>query len=343
MNHLIFLLYIFLTFVSVALTKAFASDRILPTSKSGHDLDSPACETVLQDRAGETFQMKLSLTEQQRNREFYSRQLGIKGGLGKSFLDVIGVHPENFSNIVILSLNNYLGDSLIFHFSLIPFLRSQYPNSELTLISPKADVVFPSLHYNFKKYIFPVRFAEYQNRKDRDEHIALLRHRLPHFIKAHIKPGSLVLFDLTTLIKASSEIDSLARNPEATPLPAVYRALTEIGAVGIGVSNLENGYIMSGLAQLDVVGVPTPQGVLSSPWLTQIKEAHGQSMGFSFKRKIEPHIFESNNENIYQSWLANMSFIFGDQLELSWSEKIYNSLDERRTREYLASQSSFPD
>jgi hypothetical protein len=269
--------------------------------------------------------------------------LGIEVGTGKSFLDSIGVHPENFSNIVILSLNNYLGDNLIFHFSLIPFLRNQYPNSELTLISPKAEIIFPSVRYQFQKYTFPVRFTEYQNRKDRDEHIALLRDRLPHFIKAHVKPGSLVLFDLTTLIKASSEIDSLARNPESTPLPAVYRALTEIGAVGIGVSNLENGYIMSGLAQLDVVGIPTPQEVLSSPWLTQIKGSHGQSIGFSIRQKVKPNIFGNKNENIYQSWLANMSFLFGDQLELSWNEKIYNGLDEGRTREYLATQSSFPD
>lgn len=286
--------------------------------------DTSLCASLLAPSFSE---MKLTVHEAIEIQKTYFNALGIPADprADQGLLQWMNIDPAQHSEIVLFSLNNFFGDSLIFHFSMLDYFLKKYPGSKIKVISPKAGILTRLNHPNVEAITLPVRFAEYALRTDRDKHIQLLRERLPSFIKQNLKPGAFVLYDLTTLDKAGMEVDRDGKSPGLRPSSEFHRALHQIGATAIGLSNLNEGYIFLGLAALEV-NAPVTQ-IRPELWAvkdsTRLRTNSGQIVGISLRKPVD-----LGSKNVYQSWLYNLAVLFGSQAYLRWDSRYFVNAQE---------------
>lgn len=261
----------------------------------------------------------------------YAREFGLpllQTQPESSVLEWFGIDPHRYPQIVLFSLNNFFGDSMIFHFPMIDFFLKQFPEVPLKSVSPRAEGLFRSPYLPFESEFFPVRFAEYKKREDRQRHIEVFRSRMNGFIRRHIKPGALIFFDLTTLDKADWEMDPRNEHPDVRPSLHFRQALVDIGATGIGISNLSKSqHILRGLAAIQVIA-PKDQirsdvfNIPEAKALYGLKEKE-RIVGIEFRRDLD-----FGAETIVESWLKNVSLVIGPQVFLSWNSSYFVNTDE---------------
>jgi hypothetical protein len=282
------------------------------------DADVP-CDILLRPA---TSSLRLNPAQSIENFHKYAELSGIATSLGQeqSVLEWLKVNPADYPQIVLFSLNNFLGDSLIFHFSIIDYFLKTYPQVPLRFISPKAGLLARMADPSFSWRVFPVRFAEYRKREDRDYQINFTRRRLHDFVKENVMPGALVFFDLTTLDKADAEIDPKGNQPELRLSTEFHRLLMEAKATAIGLSNLRKERIMLGVSGIEVLAPPSRL----RPELADLPESHpivsrsGETRGYTLRTQVE-----WGAKTIYKSWLENFTLLFGPAAYLKWTSAYF--------------------
>lgn len=281
------------------------------------------CEQLLKEQSSE---MTISPVQVAENQHAYLKHFGLDQSQrrGDGLLNWLGVHPEKSPQIVLVSLNNFFGDSMIFHFPIIDYFRKNYPQIPLTVISPNANVLSRPDQQDFKWEVFSVRFPMFRKREDRVEQILLMRQRLPGFLKAHIQPGAFVLYDLTTCDKADQELKR-GKPEEKLVSSEMHRVFREIGATAVGISNLNKERIFNGVTGVEVM-LPKeqiPDDPLLAPFRAKPSEWSGGE-GFNFRSPIS---FDA--KTIYESWLQNFSLLFGSKAYLRWDHHYFtNSVED---------------
>jgi hypothetical protein len=280
------------------------------------------CEVLLSPSSSE---MQLSAAEAADVQQLYNSKLGIPMASQSGLLDWLKIDASRHDQIVLFSLNNFFGDSLIFHFSLLDFFLKKHPGKKIKIVSPKAGVLTRFTHPDVEWVQISVRFAEYAKREDRDHHIKLLRERLPSFVKEHVAPGAFVFFDLTTLEKAGMEVDPKGKNPELRPSFEFYRALHEVGATAVGLSNLSDGYIFLGISAIDVIAPSSKMN--PDAWAIsdsiRLRTTSGKIVGLGLRRAV--HL---GSQNVYESWLQNLTVLFGSAAYLKWDSQYFVNASE---------------
>lgn len=283
----------------------------------------PECEVALAQSSSE---MHLSATEVTEIQQKYSQQQGLpdftaSGGL----LKWANIDPAKHTQIVLFSLNNFFGDNLIFHFSMLDYFRRKFPGLPIKVISPKAGVLSPVEDQTLERVTFPVRFTDFAKREDRDRQINILREKLPGFMKEHIKPGAFVLFDLTTLDKSGLEIDPQNDDRAKRPATEFYRVIHDLGATAVGVSNFSNREIVLGMSAVEFISsAPRIRSELwAAPHSIRLRTRSGAIAGVGLRRPVT-----FGAKNIYESWLQNLALLFGPDFYLKWDSQYFVQLTE---------------
>jgi|GEM_PF-6320082 len=280
------------------------------------------CGPLLASMASE---LRLGAQEAHDVQTLYNRNLSIPAETSHGLLEWLKIDPAKHGEIVLFSLNNFFGDSLIFHFSMLDFFLTKYPGKKIKIVSPKAGVLTRFSHPDVDWIQIPVRFAEYAKREDRDHHIQLLRERLPGFIKQNISPGAFMLYDLTTLDKAGAEVDPKGKTPELRPSYEFYRALNEAGVTAVGLSNLSEGYIFLGVSSIHVVAPirSLPADLWALPDSIRLRTSSGKIVGVGLSKPVQ-----FGSQNIYESWLQNLTVLFGPEAYLKWDSRYFVNASE---------------
>ena len=255
-----------------------------------------------------------------------------------SFINWLGIDPAQFPEIVVFSFTNFLGDNLIFHFSMIEYLSAKYPGVPIKVISPKAGVIADSDRPGLSSTTFPVRFALFKERKDRDEAILTFTGKLPGFVKENIKPGSLVIFDLTTLIKAENELSQSQGLTGQLPINTFFRSMHSVRATAIGLSTLLNDRVKPGFTDLAVAGPPAqlPSELQNSPQATQYRLSGNELMGVLLNAgRGFPE------QTMYEGYENAFKFLFGADARLSWNPRDYMNTAETEPMQQQFLLSSF--
>ena len=263
--------------------------------------------------------------EIQDNFSHWANQVGIKTK-AQSFFEWAGIKPEEHSQIVLLSLNNFFGDGMVFHFSMMDYFLKTFPKVPLLVISPKGSVLSRPAKQPFDWATYPVRYAEFQKRADRDFHINLISATLPDFVETRVKPGALIIFDLTIFDKVGDEIDPKNDNEANRPIKEFERVVNELGATAVGVSNLRGHRIMMGISGIEMIAPKEKLDIklFGAKGAAPVVRARDRDVrGVTYRGEVE---FGANN--IYQSWLQNFAFMVGPSAYLHWDKRHYINLQE---------------
>ena len=255
----------------------------------------------------------------------YLQRFGLDGGERESdgLLDWMGIDLEKYPQIVLLSLNNFFGDSMIFHFSIVDYFRKRYPKIPLTIISPNAVILSRPEQLDFSWDVFPVRFPTFRKREDRVDQIILMRQRLPGFLKSRIQKGAFVFYDLTTCDKADEEMARI--KPLEKRMSNEIRHIAHLlGLTAVGLSNLHEERIFMGVTGVELIAPEEklPRTNSLAPYSADPAKWAG-ARGYELRGPVG-----FGAKTIYESWMQNFSLLFGARAYMHWDHRYFTNGSE---------------
>ena len=230
-------------------------------------------------------------------------------------IETLGLDPGRATQIVLLSFSDFLGDNFVFTVSLVDSLRKLHPQIPLSVLSPVAGALAQGPNARFASASVSTQFFGGERALASDRLRAFIQ-RLPGFLRANIRPGAFVFFDLTTLEKAEREISMSPEDYARRPTQELARVLTDIGAAGVGLSLLAAdgrlGVNLTSVAVIAPVGRlrEPPPNLTAEPLLSRSGRAQGlRFTGFA----------SSSRQTIYESWQTHVAAILGRSVALRWS------------------------
>ena len=221
------------------------------------------------------------------------------------------------TQVVLINLTKFFGDNVIFGFSTIDYLRQTF-DAPFLYVSPVAEALNGVASDHFARAAWPITFAQHRTREARVAEIMRMKRRFESFLEQHVRPGALVLYDLTTLDKADQELATV--DPRELSASDEFRcALARRDVTAIGLGALKNERIHLGITGLDVLARPA---LIPA----ELRFAHGPHVKVKTVEGLT-HVqlrgVWSAGQTTYEAWLRSLNVVFGQDAFMSWDANLY--------------------